>query len=292
MNVIYKMLALNIDGTLLQSNGKIHKSTKEAIEYVKNKGIYVTLVTQRSFPAAKKIAKSLNLSSELITHGGSFIASKSEQPIMVKRILDTTTFEMVRLLEGFNCQTRVISENFSLSNKLENQNKQILVKGYMTYNDPLFYSQHYVDNLCDTLVNQPQAPLKLEVYFDQPDDLLEVMVTFNQVFHDIEAIKINKHRLDIMPKNALKLDGLSYLCNHLSISMDEVVVIADGMEDLEMLAVAGLGVAMNNAENELKLVADWVTRTNDEQGVAYMVKEHFRHQQPIAFLRKMNIIKN
>lgn len=286
------MLALNIDGTLLQSNGKIHKSTKEALEYVVNKGVYVTLVTQRSFPAAKKIAKSLHLDSELITHGGSFIASRSEKPMMVKRILDTTTFEMVRLLEGFNCQTRVISENLSLSNRLENQNKQILVKGYMTYNDPLFYSQHYVDNLCDTLIDQPQSPLKLEVYFDNQEDLNEVMVTFNQVFIDIEALKINDHRLDIMPKNGLKLNGLSYLCDSLFISLEEVVVIADGMEDLEMLAAAGLGVAMGNSENELKLVADWITRTNDEQGVAYMVKEHFRHQQPIAFLRKMNIIKN
>ena len=290
--MLYKMLALNIDGTLLQSNGKVHKSTKEAIDYVSNKGIYVTLITQRNFPAAKKIAKSLNLSSILVTHGGSFIAANNEQPIMVKRIPDTTTFELVRLLEGFDCQTRIISEKFSLSNRLENQNKQILVKGYMTYNDPLFYSQHYVDNLCDTLLEQPQSPLKLEVYFYHAEDLNEVMVTFNQVFDEIEAVKINDNRLDIMPKYALKVNGLRYLCDHLGIALSEVVVIADGIEDLDMLEAAGLGVAMGNAENDLKLAANWITRTNDEQGVAYMVKEHFRHQQPLAFLRKMNIIKS
>ena len=53
--MIYRLLALNIDGTLLKSNGEIHKSTKEAIEYVQQKGIYVTLMTSRSFPSAKRL---------------------------------------------------------------------------------------------------------------------------------------------------------------------------------------------------------------------------------------------
>ncbi len=68
--MIYRMLALNIDGTLLQSNGRLHKSTKEAIEYVQQKGIYVTLVTSRSFPSAKKVAKALKINSLLVTHRG------------------------------------------------------------------------------------------------------------------------------------------------------------------------------------------------------------------------------
>ena len=57
--MIYRMLAINIDGTVLHTNGRIHKLTKEAIENVQQKGIYVTLVTSRSFPSAKKVAKAL-----------------------------------------------------------------------------------------------------------------------------------------------------------------------------------------------------------------------------------------
>ena len=73
--MIYRLLALNIDGTLLQTNGKIHKSTREAIEYVQQKGIYVTLITSRSFPSAKKVAKALKINLPLITHQGAYIAS-------------------------------------------------------------------------------------------------------------------------------------------------------------------------------------------------------------------------
>ncbi|MCL6572711.1 MAG: HAD hydrolase family protein, partial [Bacillus sp. (in: Bacteria)] len=79
--MIYRLLALNIDGTLLQTNGRIHKSTKEAIDYVEQKGIYVTLVTSRSFPSARKVAKVLKIKSPLITHQGAYIASPEEEPI-------------------------------------------------------------------------------------------------------------------------------------------------------------------------------------------------------------------
>ena len=51
--MIYRLLALNVDGTILQSNGRLHKTTRDAIEYVQQKGVYVTLVTSRSFPSAK-----------------------------------------------------------------------------------------------------------------------------------------------------------------------------------------------------------------------------------------------
>src|SRR6478752_8231032 len=98
--MIYRLLALNIDGTLLQSNGKIHKTTKEAIEYVQQKGIHVTLVTSRSFPSARKVAKALKIKSPLITHQGAYIASPEEKPIYVKRINEDITYDTVRLLEA------------------------------------------------------------------------------------------------------------------------------------------------------------------------------------------------
>lgn len=82
-----QLLALNIDGALLRSNGKIHQATKDAIEYVKKKGIYVTLVTNRHFRSAQKIAKSLKLDAKLITHSGAYIAEKIDAPFFEKEFL-------------------------------------------------------------------------------------------------------------------------------------------------------------------------------------------------------------
>lgn len=288
--MIYRLLALNIDGTLLQSNGKIHKSTKEAIEYVQQKGIYVTLVTSRSYASAKKAAKALKIKSLLVTHGGSYIAGSAEKPVYVKRIAEDVTYELVRFLEGFPCQIRLVHEKFSLANKSK-LNHNMLAKTVFTTGDPVFYSQQFVESLSDTLVDQQVSPPKIEVYFEYQEDQEDAIKAINQTFADAEAVLLNPLRMDIVPAGSSKLNGLMFLGEHLEIPRKEMVVIGDGLDDLEMIEAVGLGVAMGNAPADVKKAADWVTRSNNENGVAYMVKEHFRKQHPIEFLRKMNILK-
>ncbi|MCS0789612.1 Cof-type HAD-IIB family hydrolase [Cytobacillus firmus] len=288
--MIYRMLALNIDGTILQSNGRLHKSTKEAIEYVQQKGIYVTLVTSRSFPSAKKAAKALKINSLLVTHRGAYIAASQEKPIFVKRIQEDETFEIVRLLEGFPCQIRLVHEKYSLANKTK-LNTNMLAKTVFTTGDPIFYSQQFVDSLSDTILDEPVTPPKIEVYFEDKDDLEDAQAAIRGMFENVEAIKLSDLRMDIVPAGVSKLNGLLYLCEHLGISRNQMVVIGDSEDDLEMIKAAGLGVAMGNAPAEVKKAADWLTRSNDQNGVSYMVKEHFRKQHPIDFLKKMNLLK-
>ena len=288
--MIYRLLALNIDGTLLQSNGRLHKSTKEAIEYVQQKGIYVTLVTARSFPSAKKVAKSLKINSLLVAHSGAYIASSEDKPIFVKRIPEDVTYDIVRLLEGFSCQIRLVHEKFSLANRSK-LNHNMLAKTVFSSGDPIFYSQQFVESLSDTILEEPVTPPKIEVYFEEDKDTQDATAAIKGMFNEIEVSQLNKLRIDIMPAGVSKLNGLLYLGDYLRISRSEMVVIGDGIDDLEMIEAVGLGVAMGNAPNVVKKAADWVTRPNNQQGVTYMVKEHFRKQQPIEFLRKMNILK-
>ncbi|QED47116.1 Cof-type HAD-IIB family hydrolase [Cytobacillus dafuensis] len=288
--MIYRLLAINIDGTLLQSNGRLHKSTKDAIEYVQQKGIYVTLVTSRSFPSAKKVAKALKLNSLIIAHSGAYIASSRDKPIFVKRIAEDVTYEIVRLLEGFSCQIRLVHEKYSLANKSK-LNHNLLAKTVFSSGDPIFYSQQFVDSLSDTILDEPVTPPMIEVYFEEETDLQDAKAAIKGMFSEIDIFQLNNLRFDIMPAGVSKLNGLLYLGDHLNISRSEMVVIGDGIDDLDMIKEAGLGVAMGNAPVELKKAADWITRPNNQHGVTYMVKEHFRKQQPIEFLRKMNILK-
>ncbi|MDP4083951.1 MAG: Cof-type HAD-IIB family hydrolase [Bacillota bacterium] len=288
--MIYRLLALNIDGTLLQSNGKIHKSTRDAIEYVGQKGILVTLVTSRSFASARKVARALKIKTPLVTHQGAYISSAYEKPIYVKRINEIVTYDTVRFLEEFQCQIRLVNEQFSLSNKLK-INNNLLAKTVFTSGDPVFYSQQFVSSLSETLHDQPITPTKIEIYFEENSDLQDVKKALNKMFTEIEVIELDSLRLDIVPAGVSKLNSLLYLGSHLGISKNEMVVIGDSLDDIPMIKEVGLGVAMGNANVEVKKAADWITRSENEHGVAYMVKEHFRKQQPIEFLRKMNIIK-
>jgi Cof subfamily protein (haloacid dehalogenase superfamily) len=288
--MIYRLLALNIDGTLLQSNGKIHKTTKEAIEYVQQKGIFVTLVTSRSFPSARKAAKALKIKLPLITHQGAYISSTHENPIYVKRISEDITYDTVSFLERLPCQIRLVHEEFSLANKMKLYNN-LLAKTVFTSGDPVFYSQQFVSSLSEYLHDQPVTPPKIEVYFEDAKDLQDAKDALSKMYTEIDIIPLDTLRLDIVPAGVSKLSGLSYLSNQLGIGQKEIVVIGSGIDDIPMLEAAGLGVAMWDADFEVKKAANWITRSKNEHGVAYMVKEHFRKQQPIEFLRKMNIIK-
>lgn len=289
--MIYRLLAINIDGTVLQSNGRIHKSTKDAIDYVRNKGIYVTLVTSRSFASAKKVARALKLDDSIIvTHRGAYLASSDGQPILDRRIPEEITFDVVRLLEGFPCQIRIIDDKFSLANKYK-LNHNIFAKTMYTSGDPILYSQQFVESISDTILDEPVSPLKIEVYFESHKELEDAKKVLNGMFEEINVVVLDEVKMDIVLGGTSKLNGLLFLGDYLGVKSSQMVVIGNDIDDLEMIEAAGLGVAMGNSSNELKRAADWITRSNNQHGVAYMVIEHFRKQQPIEFLKKMNIIK-
>lgn len=288
--MMYKMLAINIDGTLLQTNGRIHKSTKEAIEYVQQKGIYVTLVTSRTFLSAKKVARALKLDTNLVTHRGAYIANEIDKPVQNSRIQGDITYDIVRLLEGFPCQIRLVHEHFSIANKYK-LNHKFLAKTAFTSRDPVVYSQQFVDSIGDTIMEEPAHPLGIEIYFEYKEDLQDVQEAIKKMYAEIDCVALNDYRLDIVPNGVSKLNGVLFIAENLGISRKQIVCIGDDVDDIEMIESVGLGVAMGNASFQVKRAADWVTRSQNQQGVGFLIKEHFRKQQRIEFLQKLNLKK-
>ena len=288
--MVYRLLAVNVDGTLLQSNGRLNKMTKEAIEYVHHKGVHVALVTNRSFYSAKKVAKSIKINPMIIAHQGAFVAETIEKPLLVKRISEELTLEVVQLLEKTTCQIQLLHEKASLANRI-NTPENLLSRAVITLNDPHIFSQNYVEVLSEELQERPFTPTKVDIIFPEKYDLHEMYRLIQTLFPEIEVIQQSEDRLTLVPKGVSKWSGLLYLANHLQIKRSEIVAIGDGMDDIDMIVGAGLGVAMGNAAPEVKAAAKWVTRSNDENGVGYMLKEFFRKQQPIEFLQKMNLLK-
>jgi hydroxymethylpyrimidine pyrophosphatase-like HAD family hydrolase len=106
---------------------------------------------------------------------------------------------------------------------------------------------------------------------------------------DIDVTASTRCGFEVGPNGCSKASGLHFLCSHLGVSMKETVAIGDFRNDIEMIRQAGLGVAMGNAPEEVQKAADWVTRSNDQNGVGYMVREVFRRQmkmqieQPVEY---------
>lgn len=288
--MVYRLIAINVDGTLLQSNGRLNKLTKEAIEYVHQKGIHVALVTNRSFYSAKKVAKSIKINPMIIAHQGAFVAETIDKPLLVKRISEELTLEVVQLLEKTTCQIQLLHEKASLANRI-NTPENLLSRAVMTLNDPHIFSQNYVEVLSEELQERPFTPTKVDIIFPKKNDLPEMYQLLQQLFPEIEVILQSEDRLTLVPKGVSKWNGLLYLATYLRIKRNEIVAIGDDVDDVDMIAGAGLGVAMGNAVPEVKAAAKWITRSNDDNGVGYMLKEFFRKQQPIEFLQKMNLLK-
>ncbi|MED4787967.1 Cof-type HAD-IIB family hydrolase [Bacillus atrophaeus] len=282
-----QMLALNIDGALLRSNGKLHQATKDAIDYVKKKGIYVTLVTNRHFRSAQKIAKSLKLDAKLVTHSGAYIAQKIDEPFFEKKISEDHTFNIVQVLESYQCNIRLLHEKYSIGNR-KKVNSNLLGKALIHPSDPIFYPVQFVESLSDLLMDEPVSAPVIEVYAGGgiQSDIIE---TISEAFPSVDLIRVNEEKLNIVPKGVSKEAGLALVVADAGLTMEDVVAIGHQHDDLPMIELAGLGVAMGNASAEIKRKADWVTRSNDEQGVAYMMKEYFRMQQRKGFLDKYHM---
>ncbi len=290
ISMVYRLLAVNIDGTLLQSNGRLNKSTKEAIDYVHQKGVHVALVTSRNYHSAKKVAKALKINPMIVAQQGAFVGASMEKPIMVKRISEELTAELVQMLEKTTCQILLIHEKYSLGNRV-NLPENLLGKSVMYLNDQNIYAQNYVDDISEELIDQPMAPTKMDIIFPEKNARNDMLKLIKEMFPEVDVLLHPGHKLTIVPKGVSKWSGVLYLADHLAVKRTEIVSIGDGLDDMEMIAGSGLGVAMGNADEEVRKVAKWVTRSNDQDGVAYMLREFFRKQHPIEFLQKMNMLK-
>ncbi|WP_416828649.1 Cof-type HAD-IIB family hydrolase [Ectobacillus polymachus] len=282
--MIYRLLAINIDGTLLRSNGRLPKGTKEAIDFVREKEVYVTLYTSRNFQSAERVAKSLKLDSILITHSGSFLSSSLDTPFIQHRLSEEKTFNIVQVLEHFDCNIRITHERFSLGNRRK-LSSNVIARAVLSNADPVFYPMQFVESLGDTLRDEPVAPPKIDVFFSNKEEKERTLQTIQEAFEDVNISESSDYHIEILPPGVSKLQGLRLLGEHLNIQLHEMVAIGDSMDDIDVLEHAGLGVAMGNAPLAVKQAADWITRSNNENGVTYMIKEHFRKQFPLTFLK-------
>lgn len=273
--MVFRLLALDVDGTILRSNHRLDKKLKETIEYVKRKGVYVTLATRRHFASAKKIAKALKLDSMIITHNGAFVAKEIDDAWIESRISPEDVSAITKLLESCQCHVRIKHERFSLANRVR-KNQELIAQ--MTIGDPLFYPIHFSDELHEYVNASPVSPLQIEALFNSEEEAIALKEEIIKRFPDVKANLYDGKRMEIVERKVSKGWALLKLADQLQIDKKEIVAVGDSIADIDMLKIAGLGVAMGNAPQEVKECADWITRSNDQNGVEYMAKEVFRKQ--------------
>ncbi|HEY9576717.1 MAG TPA: HAD hydrolase family protein [Pseudobacillus sp.] len=274
----YRLLAINIDAFTGQNKSRITRSTKDAIHYARKKKVTVCFYSNRELPTVKKMAKSLLPESCLIAHNGAYVSSELDKPIYIQRVNEECTYEIVQFLESFDCRITLSTENFSVSNK--GRLPATLVKRSMWQRTQKFlYSQYFVNSLSEHLFEEPISPLSIQITFFKPGEREEVWQALKNMFNEVSFVKKGKDQIEITAFGVTKWNSILYLAERMMISRSEIAVIGVNEDDEEVIKEAGIGIVMGNAPESVKQAADWVTRTKEDDGIAYVIKELLRHQR-------------
>lgn len=236
-----KLIALDMDGTLLNDKREISQANRLAIQEVQRKGIHVVLSTGRSVLNCRPHAQALELSSYIVTVNGSEIWDDNEE-----------------LVERKVVQTEDIKFMLELS-------KEHKTNFWAISTDQNWYNEMPVDI---------HAYDWLKFGFDvEDDDVREFILQELQKKNQFEISNSHPKNIEVNALGINKANGLKIVCNRLGIGLEQVMAVGDSKNDLAMIEEAGLGVAMGNAQEIVKRKADWITTSNNEDGVAAAIKK-------------------
>lgn len=267
----YKMIALDLDGTLTNSNKVITPQTKRALFEYQRQGGRVVLASGRPTQGIVPLAEEL----ELEKNGGFILAFNGS------RIVNCETGEVL-----FD-QTLKIDEMEELHQLTEKYRMNIL-----TYEGDVIYTENSLDPYA--LLEQRITKMRMVQVPDiskavssaankclmtgDPEILIEVEKKVKEAMGDrIEAYRSQDFFLELAPQNVDKAASLNSLLEQLGIKREEIIACGDGFNDLSMIQYAGLGVAMSNAHKDIQKEADFVTLSNDEDGIAHVLEKFVFH---------------
>ncbi len=268
------MIALDLDGTLLDSHGRVRPRVKEAVRKAIDLGVIVTIATGRRLHFAQKIAEEIGIDVPLVLHGGTLIQDSATGEVIYEDVMSPRLVqEAVELVVNYGHQP-VLFVSPSVGGGLlagPPEKDSILASQYLN-------SQRNVKRLSYDELARAEHVLSVWVIEDHDvlGPLYEAVVKrsyYKVLLWEPEPDKPDTgYLLDILNVGASKAKALRHLAASYGIRMEEVMAIGDQINDLEMMEAAGLGVAMGNAILPVRELANAVVSSNDEDGVAEAIE--------------------
>ena len=262
-----KLVAVDIDGTLLTNDRKVTPEVFEAVQEAKKQGVKVIIATGRPIPGVQPLLNELNLKEEgdyVITFNGGLVQDTSTGENI---ITETMTYEDYLDIEF-------------LSRKLDVHMHAITKQGIYTANRNIGkYTVHE-----SSLVNMPifyRTPEEMGdkeiikmMYIDEPEVLDAAIEKIPQEFFDkYTIVKSTPFYLEFMNKKASKGHAIKHLAEKMGLTAEQTMAIGDAENDRAMLEAVGNPVVMENGTPELKEIAKYITKSNEESGVAHALRE-------------------
>ncbi len=265
----YKFLALDIDGTVTNSNKEITPAVKAEINRLQEAGIPVALVSGRPAPGIKHVAEELEFSKYncyiFAFNGGKIIDAKTNKVIYNQTIPLSLAHEVCRVANDYDISVVTYRGDEIISTHPENQYTRI---------------EAYVTKMPVRGVEDMEKELDFEpdkfLFVGEPMYLESILPEMQKRFEDkLNIFRSEPFFMEIVPLGIDKAKSLDRLLDSLGLDSSQLVACGDGFNDVSMVNYAGMGVAMGNACAETKAVANYIAPSCDEDGVADAVKKFF-----------------
>jgi len=267
----YDLIAMDVDGTLLDSQGFISKGAQEAISWAQKLGVKVALVTGRSLFNLQHIVTELNLNGPFIGSGGAVISNLGSGEVILHRTLPFEEVKtLVRLCRDLDVALFLDHSDYMMCEKETPEMTQA--------KEAHEYTWDCVPDLIKAVETLPEKGLVL----GDNKKLVKLVQYYKTSDHQVDLTFTGFTSLDILPKGVGKGIALKILSDHLKISRKRIAVMGDYLNDLDMFKMAGTAIAMGNAPREVKEVADFVAPANDKGGVAWALHKLLDNAQEKA----------
>lgn len=258
----YKLIAMDLDGTLNNDEKQITPKTRQALLRAQEQGIRLALASARPLPGLYKERDILQLQEHggiLMSYNGGRITDAASGKVLFETAMDMeTTRRVLRRLESLPV-TPILDDGVQFYVTDKNGFKV----EYECQNNRMTCME--VGNLADFL---HFAPIKILMSV-QPEELTQVQAQIAAWLpEDLHAVQTAPFYLEILPRSIHKGQGFVDVCRALDIRLEEVIAFGDAENDIPMLQGAGMGIAMGNAREAVKAAANYVTDTNNADGIA------------------------
>jgi len=266
----YRLLALDLDGTLLNDQEVISKKNLEALKKVRKKGIQVVITTGRSYSSAQRYIAAVGKENPTITYNGAVITKDTE---VLKRVTLNNHIidELIKLLKDMSYAPII----YLSDNKKYFETFGRYAEDFTSFSRGFETELVKVDNLTARVW---EDVIRISVVTGKHDVTLLHTELKHRYGCDIRTVDTyfpawNFWLFEILHTHCSKSKGLEYLCSRYEISQQDVIAVGDNNNDLDMIAWSGLGCAMRNGLDAVIMEADYVTeKTNNEDGVAEVVE--------------------
>lgn len=288
-----KLLALDLDGTTLNSIGKIPDANREAIRAAENLGVLVTIATGRRFRDARPVGVELGLNAPLITHNGALLKyADTLETVAFSLISHETSLKIIRVGKSFGGDALVSTNPHGLGTMLYDRvsDHNLPLQKYISWSESLHgdgaeKSIDHVASLTDVVIEHEVVHISFSGDCGAMVDLAARLT--EELGSDVTILptiypKLDFTLIDILPPGASKGHGVEKLASLNGLAPENVMVIGDNFNDLHMLEFAGTPVVMANADAKLRLRPEfYTTLSNDDAGVAAAIERFILKQENI-----------